>query len=419
MFKVVRILLSLIGLNLCVSTEATATQDDIPSIATMSFPSLIEFLTHPQTKTLPLNYLTAATKRLYEIHYFDHRIPLEHRSAAKPVLDTIIGTVKSALKGNPEGLQAYEKANRFMEEKVPIFGYGSLAWKLEEESIPSEHVVSYILQPQNEDLISNFKVAIGTKGWQQIKPNLIHELFMTRRDQFGRNAVAAFHGLVTEGNLAAHAIFTPDELKSIAHAYIDYQGARSLLVLYGLLPLKPSTLPLTPQPPLGMITTWVLLSSKVLREDSDHIVAWHENPQAQHFYESVTSEERELIRLCAMVQRIVLWRSMLKDLYGEKISTIVGDEVLGKMPRSKAQGIDTWFKAYNIAQARYDENPQGSLDIVIAYALMTAAGVEKDPASMDQHDQQFLLGMAQLLKQERALCLDLFRSNLRFLYNQN
>lgn len=118
MFKVVRILLSLIGLNLCVSTEATATQDDIPSIATMSFPSLIEFLTHPQTKTLPLNYLTAATKRLYEIHYFDHRIPLEHRSAAKPVLDTIIGTVKSALKGNPEGLQAYEKANRFMEEKV-------------------------------------------------------------------------------------------------------------------------------------------------------------------------------------------------------------------------------------------------------------------------------------------------------------
>lgn len=99
MFKVVRILLSLIGLNLCVSTEATATQDDIPSIATMSFPSLIEFLTHPQTKTLPLNYLTAATKRLYEIHYFDHRIPLEHRSAAKPVLDTIIGTVKSALKG--------------------------------------------------------------------------------------------------------------------------------------------------------------------------------------------------------------------------------------------------------------------------------------------------------------------------------
>jgi hypothetical protein len=84
------------------------------SVEIMSFPDICEHMPHlPEMITLGNG--SALTKRLYEIALYDHNVTEEHRTGALRLLETLKDSMESSMKDNPEGLEAYRKANAFME----------------------------------------------------------------------------------------------------------------------------------------------------------------------------------------------------------------------------------------------------------------------------------------------------------------
>ena len=73
---------------------------------------------------------------------------------------------------NPETLEAYRKANAFMEENASRIGVGSLAWLIEEYKIPSDKIVSFIAKPEYRDLLNDFFAVLSPSNAQKLKTEL-------------------------------------------------------------------------------------------------------------------------------------------------------------------------------------------------------------------------------------------------------
>ncbi len=417
MLRIVKVLLSILGLGIGSGSLANTNAQNagVPTISTMSYPELVRLFSGPGQNNVPITTLTNATRRLFEISYYEHHIPMDHRQGAIRLLPVLVDAAETAMAGNSAALEAYRQANQHMVDKIAIFGYGSLAWKLEEESIPSQGLVGYALRSENEGLLKNFSLAVGPEGWLQAKPALLKELVLSRRAQYGSNLVATLHGLTSQRNEAAVTILTEEEITVMVHAWENYQAARAILVRHGILPPpQQESLPLKPQPEIDFINTFVLLSAKL--SDPDNIVAWRENSDLNAFYSSLNSDQIELVNLSLMVQRISVWQSIIRENYGPSISKEVERQTMKALSRSAASGIANWFKAFNYAKQEFDKGPASTnFDHILTYAFQVIAGVAKDLPAMNEQDVIFFNGMANMLNKDRVLSLDLFRFYLRHL----
>lgn len=124
-----------------------------PSVELMSFPDMADYIRQlPELMTPKEGF--ALTKRLYEIALYDHHVEKEHRMGALRLLDTVKTTLESVMA--PELIEAYRKANAYMEDNVHRHGINSLAWLIEEQQIPKDHLIPFIARPEHGKLLDNF-----------------------------------------------------------------------------------------------------------------------------------------------------------------------------------------------------------------------------------------------------------------------
>ena len=160
--------------------EGNSHRDDtrpVPSVEIMSFPDICERIPH-LPELITLGHGSALTKRLYEIALYDHNVIEDHRTGALRLLETLKKSIESSMTDNPETLEAYRKANAFMEENASRFGVGSLAWLIEEHKIPSDKIVSFVAKPEYRDLLNNFFAVLSSSNAEKLRTEL---------DQYLRN----------------------------------------------------------------------------------------------------------------------------------------------------------------------------------------------------------------------------------------
>jgi hypothetical protein len=138
-------------------------------IGKMSFSEIL-LIIPKMNELVSMRYITALTKRLYEIALYDNHVPDEHRAAALELIETLKLTVERSL--TPEVIKAYRDANTFMESKVHSLGVGSLAWLIQEYSIPPHEIVNFIAKPEYKNLLEDFLLTISPELADKIKLEL-------------------------------------------------------------------------------------------------------------------------------------------------------------------------------------------------------------------------------------------------------
>lgn len=106
------------------------------------------------------------------IALYDHHVIKQHRIGALRLIETLKDSMESSMTDNPEALEAYRKANAFMEENTSRLGVGSLAWLIEEYQIPSDDFVSFIAKPEHRDLLSDFFATLSPSAAETLKAEL-------------------------------------------------------------------------------------------------------------------------------------------------------------------------------------------------------------------------------------------------------
>lgn len=381
-------------------------------IGEMSLQEIVFFLKGTED-TLPLSDLSSLTKRLYEIAFFDHHISNDTRLMATQVLKVVKKTVEKSLEDNPDALAQYGQANQYMEDNVPLFGYGALGWLLEEEQIPDAEVVSYLLRSEHGHLLQNFLRTMGDKTKEATKQAMIKELVLSRRYQDVSNAIAILYGLAAKKDAATVAIFSPEDLDSFLHAPENYPKARNVLVRYELLPTQREAVPLFPQPEIGTLAQMVLLSCSSDPKFGNPVL-WEEDTVVRSFFESLDGEKKALVGLSTIILKFSLWLSIIDGLYGEQAGTAVKNEVWSKLTKSEPMAIDDWFRAVELAKTISEKSDNNSLDFLLAYGSLTVAGLSKDFDEMTDADNSFLNSFSDLLNKERTRSFARFRFYLRY-----
>ena len=140
-----------------------------PSVELMSFPDMADYIQQLPGLITPKEGF-ALTRRLYEIALYDHHVEKEHRMGALRLLDTLKTSMESAM---PPGLiEAYRKANAYMEENVRHHGINSLAWLIEEQQIPEDRLIPFIARPEHSKLLEDFFAVLGPTIAEKLKLEL-------------------------------------------------------------------------------------------------------------------------------------------------------------------------------------------------------------------------------------------------------
>ena len=213
----------------------------------MSLDQILEYSNNlPETTTI--GTLVRITQRLWDIAFFDHHIPIQKRRTAIRILEPLIKDVEDGLKNNPDTLRTYKQANKAKEAEIAYFGYGSLKWKIEENNIPPEQLVRYIMTIENAPLLNNYFELLGEQAKKKAMPALIRELIYSRQYKRVKNAVLILHGLAAKGDLAAQAVFSDKDFTIIIRTSSNYTQAREVLVKFNLLSATSDAKPLFPKP---------------------------------------------------------------------------------------------------------------------------------------------------------------------------
>jgi len=154
--------------------EGTSHRNNVPpvlSLEIMSFPDIWEHVPH-LPELITVGHGNALTRRLYEIALYDHNVIKEHRIGALRLLETLKDSMESSMTDNPEALEAYRKANAFVEENARRLGVGSLAWLIEEYQIPSDEIVPFIAKLEHRDLLNDFFTTLNPSTAEKLKAEL-------------------------------------------------------------------------------------------------------------------------------------------------------------------------------------------------------------------------------------------------------
>jgi len=409
---------AVVFLSICLlpfNTILGQSNGDIKSaIERMSLEEVVDLIQNLKESTTSGVYISL-TKRLYEIAYYEHHIPVEKRETAIRLLEVTKNTLKEAFKNNPKALKIYESANQLMENNIPLFGYGSLGWLLEENQIQGKNVINFIMQPKHGHLLSTYLKLIGEDQLKKTKPYLIKDLIILRL-QYSKveNAVLRVFGLVTKKDPAAFAVFSSDEIKIILNTPKRYQESRNILVKYGLLPRVSQSKPFYPKPKDKMLISLIMLSSDY-REGAGKNNFWKENSEMKTFYNNLNNEvEKPFLEMSLFTQRILLWLDLTKDIFGEEVHKRIKNNIFAQLRKPTDLGLSDWFNAVETAKNSYSSQMTISIDVLTTYRLMVAGGLIKDLNNLSEENKRLLLGYAIILNRDRIESLAEFRFYLRY-----
>ncbi len=291
---------------------SSAPDNPTPPLLPIEEMSFEQILAHICTlgDAIPPSHAIRLVKRLYEIAFFDHHVPMEQRERAVLLLDSVKAGVETALADKPDAIEAFRNANSDMENNVRHFGVGSLAWMIKEHDVPTDEFFPYVMRPEHGHLLADLLEALGPTAVENMKPQLVRHLILSRRYNNTSNAVLMLHGLAAKGDKATGAIFTTEECAALLGVPDDYSAGRKILVNLGLLPgnsnARPFNSALDKESLVGLMA--------FVHKDRDALAKT--DPRLEHLPE----EHRTVALVALSMLRIHLTCRFLRQIYGSEMS---------------------------------------------------------------------------------------------------
>jgi hypothetical protein len=236
--------------------------DPLPSEEAIGQMSLGELhaLVDPEHRVLPdqvtVGFLSAIYRRAMEIACHSHGTANDDRTQAAIIAKVIR---EQLLKGGecPAELRAAIDAT---ERNARQFGYGTLPWLLEEHKLPANQSIQFTMRSENAHLVGGLLDTLKPDVRAGLRPALIAELLRSRRVANSDSLVFVAHGLAVAHEPATLALFNQAELAALRNAHRDYETARAVLSVMGLLPPATAARAFEPPPPQSLIAECISMS---------------------------------------------------------------------------------------------------------------------------------------------------------------
>jgi hypothetical protein len=353
----------------------------------MTFQQLVDYLSNADSR-ISAKVLVSMSRRLFDIAYFEHNVPLDTREQALRLFTAMQTDIRQALAENMEVLAAYDKARAYQEENIKYYGYGSLAWLIEDNEVPAEHIVSFVMQPKYSHLLQNLFHVLGPNRMQQIRPELVKELIRIHAREYhpSLNGVLILHGLVAKNDQAARAIFDSEELDALATAHLRYRAARTILSNLGILPLESTSLSFHPKPNDDYLEAFMLLSSNLTESPSTVVHTESEHWPIDRFGE----DEQAALKILLTTFRLYLWRNLYSDAYGQEAAEKIQSSILKNIQPDSRRVIIQHFQIYQQADTlNTSKDSKLSLDALVVHDSMVALQLYQDDKKDAEREAYF------------------------------
>jgi hypothetical protein len=355
-------------------------------IGEMSLDEIIAFI-GSKKDSLPTEELFGCLRRLSEIIVLDNRIPEQQREMALKLYCAIMQYLKES-SDNPDALKALKDANDGM---IKNACNGSLSWKINEESIPSEDVVAYAMRPDHRHLVPDFLATTEIEELKKIKREFIRQIILSE-DYDGMNAVLMMHGLTAKGDKAVAALLSPVEFNALLNVPTDYTSGRNVLVSFGLLPKESGERPFKPISDITRLVTIILNCRK-------------EDDEKDARLEKLSKEEKSVLLIALFFLRIVLAHCHLQQIYGKETAD-QGAEIF------KSPAVNKLIsKVQKVARKK---KPGASIDLIMLVQILSwRNGRDATTEEECQKLQPYLNMASDWLNHERVSFQYYFRFMLR------
>jgi len=347
--------------------------------------------------TVPSGTMTAFTRRFLTLGLADHHVPQEQRLQALKMAEMLTQQLEAVFANQPETIAALKQANDGMYEIARTLGVGSLAWILDENSVPPDQYIASAMKPEYRHLVPNFLEALGPEGLAKSKKAMVHQLIL-QSDYKSKNAVLILHGLAAKGDKAAAAIFDADEYAALLAVPREYAKGRHVLVGLGLLPIESGARPIKA---IDQLKTTVVLILKDKRDESE----------ADTRLANLSEVEKESLFLTLMFLRVELARSQLAQIYGDAESNEVSEIFKDPGVRETLQRFE------KISGVLRTLKPGTPVDFALLDSVMGLGGISPNTEEAFEKVKPFIEMGVDWVNHERVEFLDYFRFILRMMSN--
>jgi len=341
-------------------------------------------------------------RRLIDIAMLDHHVPDDVRERALVLSEAVEKEIRRSFEAG--GGAAFNEAVERHTEQIRFYGYGSLKWLLDENSIPPAGIAAFAAKEEHSHLVPVFTEIFDEPTLKSIKPDLIAAIAKARRLNEVHSAVVTLYGLAMMRDPAIECLLSPDELNLVRVAPSNYEAARSVLVSLGLLPASDAN-HFDPMPDAELISDIVssLLNEFWKEIDSDHIASLIDDKE--------TCESFAVARLIVAMNIVV---DQLSSMYGDCVSGKVRDIVIDALPRVKEMGLAGMLEMAKVTERAAYDLPRCPPDVGILDAL---ANQGKPGEPSDKETEAKLPAMqvaARLLATDRQRVFERFRITFWF-----
>jgi hypothetical protein len=353
--------------------------------------------------------IKGAHRRLYDLAYFQHSVDERDRRHAATLIGGLNESIESAVADLPQRLAAFRELMEFFESDIRLRGVGSLRWLLDDQKVPPEKILPFIMRPEHGPKLAAFLELIATEvpRW---KPQLIRELVLQRHGKAYPNTVIQLHGLAGSGDSATGAVFTEKELKLLIEAPYQYQSAREVLAVLGLLPIEPRALPLIPEPEEAVLKILVGQTAiDTLTEAPPELLEPVPPPRGME----------GLDRLVPLALCLHLGLTMIESLYGPEPKFLVLDGIEALFREAadngllKLVGMMRNFERFALDD-KINKSRRFSVDSMMFFAAWQEFDLWPDEEAAWDSMQPYLAYVSRLLRHTRTQYLIRLRSRLRF-----
>lgn len=332
--------------------------------------------------TMTAGTITALIRRFLGIGLLDNHVSDEDRSAALKLAQTLTADFETSFSNLPNAIAALKAANDEMFAIARSAGYGSLVWRLKEDSVSGPDTIPYVMKPEHRHLIPDFLRVIGPEATQNAKRHMVRQMVL-QHSYSGYNAVIILHGLVAKGDKAAVALFTPEECNALLNVPANYDAGRRVLVAVNLLPAVGGAIPFKPVTDLQRLILFVLQTCKDASEADPRLVGLNED----HKY---------CLLVALTFLRVQLATAHLQQIFGEAAGSTVAAIFSNEIVQKALVHFD------DVSRALSTSPPGTPVDLALLDSVMRIGGV----APQSENEWKTLQGYIQMgtewLNQERV-----------------
>lgn len=202
---------------------------DDPFVDSLTVKETLNYLTDLARNAPPAEKIISVVRRLYDLAFFERAVSDEERDLALSIAIETQVDVEAALANEPDSLAAFSEAVAYQKERARHCGVGSLQWKLEEESIPTNGIIAFVAREEHAQLLPAFLEMMEVDVIEKIRSTLLNAM-VDACSLSEQSSLEFLTGLALARDQRLVIQLDSDELRILCEAETDPVAAQELVL---------------------------------------------------------------------------------------------------------------------------------------------------------------------------------------------